>query len=127
MRGYIFRCNDKTKDEVFSRKLLGEELSYLPDVKEIREEDLLFLYNTSTFEFSGPFKPIGNGQEKIVPEAWGGKFPSQIRFEELDTTKTIPFNKIERIIKRFKNDIYPWMELNEEQTKQILNIILLSS
>jgi len=123
MKGYIFRCNSKTFQEVFDRQLFGEEIMYLPAIKQISREDYLFLYNTSTFEFSGPYKPIGKGGERIIPEAWKGLFPPQIKFESLPSTKTISFSKIEKIIKRFRKNIYPDMELSEEQVKLILSII----
>lgn len=126
MKGYIFRCNDKTKDEVFQRMLLGEEQAYLPLVNQIEIDDALFLYNTSTFEFSGIYNPSSEGREKIEADAWQGKFPSQIRFSENEATKTIPFNKIEKIITRYRHDIYPYMELLEEQVIKIMDVINIS-
>lgn len=123
MKGYIFRCNDKTKDEVFSRQLFGEERDYLEIVKQIKKEDLLFLYNTSTFEFTGPFKPASNGGKFIVLDAWQNKFPSQIKIITIEQTNTIPFTKIEGIIKKYKNGIYPAMELEQDQVTKILSKI----
>ena len=119
MKAFIFRCNSKTKDEVFERMLFGEERDYLQLVKSITPEDLLFLYNTSTYEFSGPYKPTSVGGEYLVKGAWQDKFPSQIKFELLPETKTIPFSKIEKIITRYKKGIFPYMELNEEQVEKI--------
>lgn len=123
MKGFIFRCNNKTVDEVLSRKLLGEERMYLPLVKSITENDSLFLYNLSTFEISGPLKPVSIGSESIVPEAWKSAFPAQIRFDNLTDTKTIPYKLIERFIKKYHKGIYPDMELDEQQVNNILNII----
>jgi len=120
MKGYIFRCNDKTKDEVFDLQLFGEERDYLVLIKQIESTDLLFLYNTSTYEFSGPFKPASQGGEYLNKRAWQSKFPSQVKFEVTDQTKTIPFSKIEKIINRYRNGIYPFMELSEEQVNKIL-------
>ena len=123
MKGFVFRCNNKTYDEVHSRKLLGEERMYLPLVKSITENDLLFLYNLSTYEITGPLKPVSIGAENIVPEAWKSAFPAQIRFDILTNTKTIPFRLIEKVIKKYHKGIYPDMELDEQQVNNILNII----
>lgn len=123
MKGFIFRCNNKTYDEVINRKLLGEERMYLPIVKSITENDLLFLYNLSTFEITGPLKPLGLGTENIVPEAWRSAFSAQIRFENLANTKTSPFKLIEKVIKKYHKGIYPDMELDEHQVEHIIRII----
>jgi len=119
MKAFIFRCNSKTKDEVFERMLFGEERDYLQLVKSITSDDLLFLYNTSTYEFSGPFKPASKGGEYLVKGAWQDKFPAQIKFEITPETKTLPFSKIEKIITRYKKGIFPYMELDEEQVEKI--------
>ena len=121
MKGYIFRCNSKTKDEVFERMLFGEERDYLQLVKSITPEDYLFLYNTSTYEFSGPYKPASGGGEYLVKGAWGDRFPAQIRFEVTKETRTIPFSKLEKMITRYKKGIFPYMELNKSQILEILN------
>ncbi|MEI7579056.1 MAG: hypothetical protein WCJ58_03370 [bacterium] len=67
-------------------------------------------------------KPMSQGNENIVPEAWKSAFPAQIRFEYLPETKTIPFKLIEKIIKIYHKGIYPEMELDEEQVGKILRI-----
>ncbi|MBD3362695.1 hypothetical protein GF362_03180 [Candidatus Dojkabacteria bacterium] len=126
MKGYIFRCNDKTKDEVFERMLFGEEEAVKASMMKITLEDYLFLYNTSTFEFSGPYKPTTAPNINIEGNAWQGRFPVQIRFETTDQTKTIPFNLIERIITAYRKGIYPHPELTKEQTTKILSIIAAS-
>lgn len=123
MRGFIFRCTNKTKDEVFERKLLGEERMYVPLIKTITVSDLLFLYNLSTYEFIGPYKPKGLGGENLIPNAWKSAFPAQIQFDFLPETKTINFKEIEKIIKIYHKGVYPDMALTEKQLEAILNII----
>lgn len=123
IRGFIFRCNEKTVAEVFERGLFGEEASYQPLVKSIEPDEKLFLYNLTTYEFSGPYAPVGSGGSHLVPAAWKSKFPAQIRFKKLPETKTIQFNKIEKIIKVYHKGMFPDMLLSEEQVKEILKII----
>jgi hypothetical protein len=126
MRGFIFRCNDKTIAEVFERSLFGDEVTYAPIVKSIEPTDKLFLYNLSTFEFSGPYEPVGSGSSHLVPAAWKSKFPAQIRFKTSPENKTIPFNKIEKIIKVYHKGMFPDMLLFEDQVKEILEILAAS-
>ncbi|MBP9759215.1 hypothetical protein KBD45_05965 [Candidatus Dojkabacteria bacterium] len=123
MRGFIFRCSSHTSAEVYKRNLFGEKSNYLELVKNISEADYLFLYNTSTFEFSGPFLPLGHGAKNIVPEAWEGKFPAQVNFRMGRKTKTIQYSEIEHLINRFNNKIHPYMELGSKQVDEIMQII----
>lgn len=123
MNGYIFRCNDKTKDEVFSRSLFGDEAMYIPVVKGIAEDDYLFLYDLSTYEFSGPYSPVGSGGAHLVPAAWKAKFPAQIKFNAIPETKTIPFKLVEKVITVYHKGMFPDMKLDEKQLKKILEIL----
>lgn len=123
MKGFIFRCNEKTKGEVFERKLFGEEMAYLDLVRAIDDDYLLFLYNTKTFEFSGPYKPASKGALDLEKYAWIGAFRAQIRFEETDSVKTIPFAKIEHVIKVYRRNIYPHPFLDEGQLNAIVRIM----
>ncbi len=122
MCGYITRCNSKTEPEVLSKHLMGDLPEYIDMFRGVNEDDLLFLYNFETFQFFGPYKPVGKGGT-IDGKAWGGKFPAQIKFEELPETKQVPFNKVAHIITRWYKDIYPWPELSEEQTLKILDVM----
>ena len=123
MKGFIFRCNNKTKREVFERKLFGEEIAYLDMIRDIGDNYVLFLYNTNTFEISGPFRPASKGDLDIDKYAWGGAFRAQIKFEEIEDTTTIPFAKIEKVIRQYRNNIYPYPLLDNEQVKMILKLI----
>lgn len=122
MKGFIFRCNNKTKDEVFERMLFGEETVYLDLIRAIDASYSLFLYNTQTFEFTGPYKPVSKGELEIEKGAWGGAFKAQIRFEGTEGTKTVTFSKIEKVIKEYRRNIFPYPLLDKEQVKKILTI-----
>lgn len=123
MKGYIFRCNEKTKSEVTQKGLMGEERMYLPIVRGINSDDLLFLYDLSTYEFSGPYIPICPGSENIDASAWKTLFPAQIRFKHAPETKSVPFRLIERVIRKYRKGVYPDMELSESQTAEILDML----
>lgn len=123
MKGFIFRCNEKTQAEVFDRNLFGDEAMYLPIVKKILPEDCLFLYDLTTYQFSGPYAPVGSGGSHLVAAAWKSRYPAQIRFKIVPETKTIPFKLIEKVIKTYHKGMYPDMELSEEQLEAVLKIL----
>ncbi|KXK27602.1 MAG: Development and cell death domain protein [candidate division WS6 bacterium OLB20] len=123
MTGYIFRCTAKTKPEVYERMLLGEEPGLWGHVSKIQSDDILFLYNTSTFEITGPLKPDGEPGNPVEKGAWKGGFTSQIKFAETEDTKTIPFAKIQHIIKKYRHGLYPEMVLDARQVEAILEIL----
>lgn len=121
MKGYITRCNNKTEPEVLHKKIMGDLPEFMQLYQQIREEDYLFLYNFESFQFSGPYRPIGKGGT-IDGKAWKGKFPAQIRFEAIKDTGKISLKEVADVIKRW-NGIYPHPELSEQQVEKILAII----
>ena len=88
MKSYIFRCNTKTKDEVFQRMLLGEEEGVWGTMSQIKPDDFLFLYNPSSSEIQ---------DTTCLRERYG--------------RQAIPFTKIQHIIKKYRNDIYPYFAI----------------
>lgn len=92
-------------------------------IRDIDDDYLLFLYNTNTYEISGPFKPASKGDLDIDKYAWGGAFRAQIKFEETSSTKTIPFAKIEKVIRQYRNNIFPHPLFDEEQLSVVIKEI----
>jgi len=79
MRIYIFECNDETQGECFERNLFGSNSKWPTQVKQ---GDICLLYNYSRGSehmIYGVYKAISNGIHKIVPEAWRGRYPFQVR------------------------------------------------
>jgi len=79
LKAYLFICSYETINECFSRSLFGIGKKHWGAVQEISEGDILFLYNLSSRELIGPFIAASEGGWRIDPEAWSGKFPSQVR------------------------------------------------
>jgi len=121
MRGFIFRCNDKTESEVLEKSLLGEEMNYFGLINPISSDDVLFLYSTTKYTITGPLKPNSELKLNIEKSAWNGLFPTQIRYIKLKNTKTIEFRKIEKFIKIYLHDVYPYPVIEEKNLAKILN------
>jgi DNA modification methylase len=79
IRGFIFACTDKTEKECFDRSLFGALTAYGPVVIRVRKGDLLFLHNLDSALLYGVFRAASDGSFNIESDAWGGKYPYQVR------------------------------------------------
>jgi DNA modification methylase len=77
--GHIFACTRKSEQECFDRMLFATNHVYGEDVLKIRKGDLLFLLNVDTDMLYGTFLAASDGAKNIVPEAWKGRYPYQVR------------------------------------------------
>lgn len=79
MNGYIFLCSNKTQDECIERGLFGGGVDYNKVVKQVNPGDILCLYNLISHRLYGFYEATSKSSMNIVPEAWDGKFPWQVR------------------------------------------------
>lgn len=92
MQAYIFRCTNATIDECFDRMLFGETKEYYKHFSDIKPGDKLFLYNSSTTELFREFIATSDCIVNIEPDAWGKKYPVQVRYK-YDLKKVILLSK----------------------------------
>mgnify|MGYP001054290362 FL=1 len=78
-KGFIAVCKNDTEQECFDRMLFGSLRSWWDKVQQVQKGDVGFLLNLDEDILSGPFRAESNGTLNIVPEAWGGRFPAQVR------------------------------------------------
>ena len=77
--GHIFACTSKSEQECFDRMLFATHRVYGESVLKIKKGDLLFLLNLDTDTLCGTFLAASDGAKNIIPEAWGGRYPYQVR------------------------------------------------
>src|ERR671923_386105 len=77
--GHIFACTSKSEQECFDRMLFATNRVYGENVLKIIRGDLLFLLNLDTDTLYGTFLATSHGAKNIVPEAWKGRYPYQVR------------------------------------------------
>ena len=77
--GYVFVCSNDTQEECLERKLFGTTEDYVDRVVSIKEGDIVFLYNLDSGQLFEVFEAISTCLEKIVPSAWNGRFPCQVK------------------------------------------------
>jgi len=99
IRGFIFTCSSKTEKECLDRLLFGTDRIYGPVVIRIRKGDLLFLVNVDTDILYGIFKAASDGGFKIIPDAWKGRYPYQVKVELLG--RIIKLERASKILKKF--------------------------
>lgn len=86
---HIFVCTNKTEPECFQRMLFGTSKLYADNVAKVKADDLLFLLNVNSDILYGIFRAKSDGQQNIVPEAWKGKYPYQVKVEPLGKIQTL--------------------------------------
>jgi DNA modification methylase len=59
---------------------------YAEKALQVKKGDRLFLLNLDSDIFYGPFKAESDGKKDLVPEAWGGKYPYQVKIEKTNKT-----------------------------------------
>jgi hypothetical protein len=74
-----FICTNETEAECFQRALFGDTMKFWDEIKDVKKGDILFLYNVQTDVLFGPFTAESDGKRDIEPDAWGGRFPAQVR------------------------------------------------
>lgn len=77
--GHIFACTDKTERECLDRMLFATGRLYGESVLAIKKGDPLFLLNLDTDTIHGGFEAKSDGKKDIEPEAWGGRYPYQVK------------------------------------------------
>jgi hypothetical protein len=80
MPAYVFLCDAVTEEECLRRRLAGTTQQNVLWVLKIQLEDTLFIYNFQSGILHGPLI-VKASLDCHEPDAWGGRFPVQVRFE----------------------------------------------
>ena len=87
--GHIFACTNKSERECFERMLFATNRVYGESVLNIKKDDILFLLNLNTDIIYGTFRAVSNGGKDLVPEAWKGRYPYQVRVSRNTTARSL--------------------------------------
>jgi len=78
-KGFVSVCKNETEQECFRLMLFGSVKSWFDRVDQVKRGDAGFLLNLDKDVLYGIFRAETDGTLNIVPDAWGGRFPAQIR------------------------------------------------
>lgn len=76
MKTFIFECSTATYLDCVQKNLFG---SNLPWPLEIKTGDYCCLYHYEVNALFGLWQANGDGAKNLVPKAWGGRFPFQVK------------------------------------------------
>ncbi|MGB2863451.1 MAG: hypothetical protein WBC05_09015 [Sedimentisphaerales bacterium] len=82
-------CNDQTEGECIERNLFGDMAKRFEYLDEIKPGDIGFLLNVNKDELIGIFRACSEAKLHIEPDAWNGKFATQVRVELISELQRI--------------------------------------
>ena len=93
-------CTDKTEKECLEKGLFGDQAWLLLHLKTIKKGDVGFLLNITRNQLIGIFEAESPAQLNIDSEAWGGKFPAQVKVKLIGEPQRIDnaADKLEKIV-----------------------------
>ncbi|KAL2529311.1 B2 protein [Forsythia ovata] len=121
--GYIFMCNGKTKPDCIRYRVLGLPAARIDVVKKIKPHMKLFLFDFDLKLLHGIYTASSNGELGIVPTAFEGKFPAQVKFEILNDCFPLPESVFKHAIKEnYHGGSKFRQELTEEQVTNLMSM-----
>jgi DNA modification methylase len=92
-QGQVFTCTEGTEEESFKRLVFGTNRVYAPGAMRVKKGDFLFLINLDSDLLHGVFKAASDAKINTDPEAWGGKYPYQVRVEPVGEIVSLRYAK----------------------------------
>jgi hypothetical protein len=117
-KAYIFLCSDLTEGECLKEGLFGGKVGYKSQVREVNPGDKLFLYNYSSRKLHGIFEATSQARKNIVPRAWNGRFPWQVRVMRLEVHKPLSKPELDGVL-LFGEKGFPRARVRADQLKQL--------
>ena len=77
--GFVFLCSNRTERECIDNRVFGLPESMKYRVSQVKSGDILLLHNYETNHLHGVFEATSDGGTNLVPYAFGGKYPAQVK------------------------------------------------
>ena len=88
-RGEVLSCTDSSEEECLRRLLFATNKVYAPGFLRIKQGFFLFLFNLNSQKLYGIFRATSDASVSIEPDAWGGKYPYQVKVEPVHDIKCL--------------------------------------
>ncbi|KAJ6795062.1 uncharacterized protein M6B38_229265 [Iris pallida] len=120
--GFIFMCDGMTRPECFRLGVFGLPTRKLCLVDRIAAGAALFLFDFETKLLHGVYRALCNGGMNLVPHAFDGKFPAQVKFQIDRDCLPLPESVFKHVILEnySKNKFTPG--LNMAQVERLLSM-----
>ena len=94
---FIFESNTGTHPECLHRELFGAKRNW---PLKVRKGDLCFLFNYDEKLLHGIWEASTDGGTKLVPDAWSGNYPYQVRITRpTSAIRTVPASAVGGIVR----------------------------
>jgi len=120
IKSVIFACTNKSQHECLEKKLFGTNRIYVEKVFSIKKNDILFLLNIDTDILYGPFIADSDGGKNLVPDAWQGRYPYQVKVSingEIKSLKNAK-NILSKLDINWQNQI-----IDEKRTEVLIKLL----
>ena len=95
-KSVVFACTKSSQDECFDRLIFGSSKVNGAVAMRIKKGDFLFLWNLDSDIMYGVFRAASDAKMNIIPEAWGGNYPYQVKVEPIG--KIIPLKDAKKLL-----------------------------
>ena len=106
---WIFECDALTQFECWEKSLFGSNIKWPLTVKN---GDFCLFYNYSEHLIYGVYQTTSDGRNNIIPEAWGGEYPFQVKVRLWSRERiAVPLANINRFVtnqdtRRVRNKVF---------------------
>ncbi|XP_057465752.1 uncharacterized protein LOC130755374 [Actinidia eriantha] len=123
LSGYIFMCNGKTKGDCYRYRVFGLPAARMEVVEKIKPQMKLFLFDFDLKLLHGIYIAASNGELAIEPNAFGGKFSAQVRFEIFKDCLPLPESAFKQVVKdNYQGRSKFKQELSDEQVMNLISL-----
>ncbi|MDO8749700.1 MAG: DNA methyltransferase [Dehalococcoidia bacterium] len=88
-KGLILKTSDNTENACYELGLFGADMLARDQVLMIEPGDKLFLLNVESNTLAGTFEATSNGGYRLVPDAWKGQYPYQVKIRQTNGQRII--------------------------------------
>lgn len=88
-KGIILKCSNNSEAECYELSVFGTDILARDEVLMVKPGDKLFLLNVNSNTLTGTFEAASKGGYRLVPQAWKGQYPYQVKIRQANGLHTI--------------------------------------